>query len=74
LRDGRVGHGSVCGVDVLPEDHYWDHPEERQFHADYNEFTAAATAAGVLRGGEALYPASSATTITVKEGPGGTCC
>jgi hypothetical protein len=60
-----------AALSYYPEDHYWDHPEERQFHADYNEFTAEASAAGVLRGGEALYPASSATTITVKGGLGG---
>jgi hypothetical protein len=38
---------------------------------DYREFGEAATAAGVLRGGEALHPATTATTITVADGKGG---
>ncbi len=55
-----------------PEDRYWTSPEEEEeFSAGYGEFGAAAGAAGVLRGGEALHPASMATTITVDGGKGG---
>lgn len=39
--------------------------------ADYMEFGEKAGAAGVLAGGEALEPASTATTVTVKGGKGG---
>jgi hypothetical protein len=39
--------------------------------ADYNAFTAAVTAAGVIAGGEALEPASTATTVHVEGGKGG---
>jgi hypothetical protein len=52
-------------------DQYWTHPEETKFSAGYGEFGAAARAAGVLRGGEALHPGASATTVTVKGGKGG---
>jgi hypothetical protein len=58
-------------LSYYPEDQYWDQPDELRFAADYDEFKAAVSAAGVLQGGEALYPASSATTITVKGGKGG---
>jgi hypothetical protein len=68
---GGLDMALYLALSYYPEDHYWDHPEERQFHTDYNEFTAAATDAGVLRGGEALYPIATATTITVKGGKGG---
>ncbi|MBJ7607867.1 MAG: transcription initiation protein [Candidatus Dormibacteraeota bacterium] len=54
-----------------PEDSYWTSPEEEQFSAGYAEFGQAAGAAGVLRGGEALHPATMATTITVDGGKGG---
>ena len=54
-----------------PEDRYWTSPEEEEFSAGYGELGAAAGAAGVLRGGEALHPASMATTITVDGGKGG---
>lgn len=39
--------------------------------ADYNAFTAAVTAAGVIAGGEALEPTSTATTVHVDGGKGG---
>jgi hypothetical protein len=54
-----------------PEDQYWTAPEESAFAPAYGEFGAAAAAAGVLRGGEALHPADLATTITVRGGKGG---
>ena len=54
-----------------PEDQYWTAPEESAFAPGYGEFGAAAAAAGVLRGGEALHPADLATTITVLGGKDG---
>ena len=39
--------------------------------AQYNDFGAAAAAAGVIGGGEALQPTSTATTIHVNGGKGG---
>ncbi len=54
-----------------PEDRYWMTPEEAEFSPGYEEFGQAAGTAGVLRGGEALHPASMATTITVQGGKGG---
>lgn len=39
--------------------------------AEYNEFTAKAGAAGVVGGGEALQPPSTATTVHVKGGARG---
>jgi hypothetical protein len=54
-----------------PADRYWDTPEEMVHAPEYTEFGVTAGAAGVLRGGEALFPPSSATTITVKGGKGG---
>lgn len=54
-----------------PAERYWDEPEEARFAPGYSEFAEAATAAGVFRGGEPLYPAATATTITVAEVRGG---
>jgi hypothetical protein len=54
-----------------PADRYWTEPEEQQFSPAYGEFGSAAATAGVLRGGEALHPSGTATTITVAEGKGG---
>ena len=39
--------------------------------ADYREFGEKAGAAGVITGGEALQPPSTATTVQVKGGKGG---
>ncbi len=39
--------------------------------AEYNDFGAAAGAAGVIAGGEALQPTATATTIQVKGGAKG---
>jgi hypothetical protein len=46
-----------------------DTPEKRQMIGEYGAF--GATAAAVMRGGAALYPTTSATTVRVKGGPGG---
>lgn len=54
-----------------PADRYWMSPGEARFSPDFREFGEAAAAAGVLRGGEALHPATMATTITVADGKGG---
>jgi hypothetical protein len=47
----------------------WSQPEHAQETAEYGEFGAAAAA--VLRGGQALYPTSTATTVRVTGGKGG---
>jgi hypothetical protein len=54
-----------------PADEYWTTPEQQKFTPQYAEFGQAASAAGVLRGGEALHPATMATTLTVEGGKGG---
>src|SRR5580698_10076108 len=43
---------------------YWDSPPETEFAPEYTEFARRATAAGVMRGGEALHPVTMSTTIT----------
>jgi hypothetical protein len=52
-------------------DHYWDEPPEIELSSEYTEFARRATAAGVMRGGEALHPVAMSTTITVSGGKGG---
>ena len=47
----------------------WSKPENQGEMADYNEFSAAAAA--IIKGGNALYPTATATTVTVKGGKGG---
>ncbi|GAA3520061.1 YciI family protein [Actinocatenispora rupis] len=47
----------------------WTSPEYRAEMADYAEFGKAAAA--VIRGGDALYPTSTATTVRVSGGKGG---
>jgi hypothetical protein len=47
----------------------WTLPEHSQEMKDYQEFGTAAAA--VLRGGNALYPTSTATTVRVNGGKGG---
>lgn len=54
-----------------PADSYWTTPEETQWSAEYGTFAAAARTAGVIRGGEALHPAGTATTITFAGGKDG---
>jgi hypothetical protein len=57
----------------LPASEYWtDQPEEvHEPSPGYAEFARQASAAGVLRGGEALSLPEMATTITVAGGKGG---
>jgi hypothetical protein len=52
-----------------PADNYWTSPEQSKHAAGYTEFGKAA--ADVIRGGQALHPVETATTITVAGGPGG---
>jgi hypothetical protein len=47
----------------------WTNPEYAQEMKDYNEFGQAAAA--VIRGGNALYPTTTATTVRVSGGKGG---
>ncbi|MEV4622253.1 YciI family protein [Asanoa sp. NPDC049573] len=47
----------------------WTRPEFAAEMKEYNEFGAAAQA--VLRGGKALYPTATATTVRVTGGKGG---
>lgn len=46
-----------------------DTPEKRETMGEYGAFNA--TAAAVLRGGAALYPTTTATTVRVSGGRGG---
>ena len=46
-----------------------DTPEKREVLADYGAF--GATVAAVMRGGAALFPTTTATTVQVKGGKGG---
>lgn len=54
-----------------PPDRYWLDPAEEHTAPGYADFFGSAVAAGVLRGGEALYPADQAVTITVAAGKDG---
>lgn len=47
----------------------WTRPEYAEEMKEYNEFGAAAAA--VIRGGNALYPTATATTVRVTGGKGG---
>lgn len=47
----------------------WTQPEFAQEMKEYNEFGEAAAA--IIRGGNALYPTSTATTVRVRGGKGG---
>ena len=47
----------------------WTQPEQAEEMAEYGAFGLAAAA--VMRGGAALYPTSTATTVRVKDGRGG---
>ncbi|MEW9531061.1 YciI family protein [Microbispora sp. NPDC049125] len=47
----------------------WTSPDYAQEMQDYNEFGQAAAA--VIRGGHALYPTATATTVRVDGGKGG---
>jgi len=50
-------------------DYDWTDPQYAQEMKDYNEFCAAAAA--IIKGGQALYPTSTATTVRVTGGKGG---
>src|SRR5277367_4240043 len=50
---------------------YWTEPPESELSPQYTEFARRATAAGVMRGGEALHSVAMSTTITVTGGKGG---
>jgi hypothetical protein len=54
-----------------PADRYWTTPEEIVHAPEYDLFGKEAAEAGVLRGGQALHPATMSTTITVAGGAGG---
>lgn len=47
----------------------WTAPEQSEEMGEYGEFGQAAAA--VIRGGAALYPTSTATTVRVRGGKGG---
>ncbi|MFR9778223.1 YciI family protein [Micromonospora sp. MS34] len=47
----------------------WTQPEYAEEMTEYTEFGAAAAA--VIRGGHALYPTATATTVRVSGGKGG---
>jgi hypothetical protein len=54
---------------IYSDDLDWTAPEQADVIADYGAFGQAAAA--VMRGGAALYPTSTATTVRVKGGKGG---
>jgi hypothetical protein len=54
---------------IYSRDVDWSEPQYAAQTADYAEFGAAAAAA--IRGGAALYPTSTATTVRVQGGKGG---
>lgn len=47
----------------------WTAPEQADVMVEYDEFGAAAAA--IIRGGAALYPTTTATTVRVQGGKGG---
>ena len=47
----------------------WSHPDQAAEMAEYGAFGEAAAA--VMRGGAALYPSSTATTVRTRGGKGG---
>jgi hypothetical protein len=51
------------------EDVDWSDPKQAKEMAEYTEFGEAAAA--VIKGGNALYPTSTATTVRVQGGKGG---
>jgi hypothetical protein len=54
---------------LYTQDVDWTEPQYGKEMAEYSEFGEAAAA--VLRGGEALYPTATATTVQVRGGKGG---
>ena len=59
---------ALCYYD---RDQPWDGVPDKASTLEYTEFARRATEAGVMRGGEALYPVTMLTTITVSGGKGG---
>ena len=60
---------TVYAAIVYTADVDWCAPEQQAEMAEYGAFSQAAAA--VLRGGAALYPTSTATTVRVQGGKGG---
>lgn len=54
---------------IYSRDVDWSQPEHAGVMKEYGEFSEAAAA--VLRGGAALYPTSTSTTVRVEGGKGG---
>jgi hypothetical protein len=54
---------------IYTEDLDWSAPEQGETTKQYAEFGESAATA--IRGGAALYPTSTATTVTVRGGRGG---
>ncbi len=54
---------------IYDRDLDWTAPDQAEFTAEYGAFSQAA--ASILRGGAALYPTDTATTVRVKGGKGG---
>ena len=54
---------------IYTKDVDWSQPENADEMAEYGAFSAAAAA--VIRGGAALYPTATATTVRVSGGKGG---
>jgi len=54
---------------IYSRDVDWTLPEHAETTREYNEFGAAAEA--VIKGGQALYPTATATTVRVRGGKGG---
>ena len=54
---------------IYSRDLDWSQPEQADTTAEYSAFGAAASA--VIRGGAALYPTTTATTVQVSGGKGG---
>jgi hypothetical protein len=72
-----IGTGQDVEDDLMPQyaaliydiDVDWTLPEYADVSKEYQSFAEAAEAA--LRGGAALYPTSTATTVRVRNGKGG---
>jgi hypothetical protein len=54
---------------IYSRDVDWTLPEYAEITKEYNAFGAAAAA--VIKGGQALYPTATATTVRVQGGKGG---
>jgi len=60
---------TVYAALIYTRDGDWTSPDEADMSKQYDEF--GQNAASAIRGGEALYPTSTATTVRVKGGRGG---